>query len=197
MSSGPVEQLSPITSTSSAVRVVSTASMSVPSSILPPLGSSDTDAWIGSVVPVLLKASRMPKMAALTSRMSWAVSTISRSEPPLIRPSACSVKISTSSENRILPSVGSSEAGRWPVGPIEPATKLSSPAALRAISAAFWLISTVWSARPHSSSFSRLAWNVSVSSTSAPASMNELCTPSMTSGRWSTSASWHLPWRPM
>ena len=34
------------------------------------------------------------------------------------------------------PSVGSSEAGRKPVGPIEPATKRSSPAALRAISAA-------------------------------------------------------------
>ncbi len=49
MSSGPVEQLSPITSTSSAVRVVSTDSMSVPSSILPPLGSSDTEHWIGSV----------------------------------------------------------------------------------------------------------------------------------------------------
>ena len=37
---------------------------------------------------------------------------------------------------RILPSVGSSRAGRCPVGPIEPATKRSSPAALRAISAA-------------------------------------------------------------
>ena len=34
------------------------------------------------------------------------------------------------------PSVGSSEAGRKPVGPIEPATKRSSPTALRAISAA-------------------------------------------------------------
>ena len=52
MSSGPVEQLSPITSTSSAVSVVSTAWMSVPSSILPPLGSSETLVWIGSVRPV-------------------------------------------------------------------------------------------------------------------------------------------------
>ena len=48
MSSGPVEQLSPSTSTSSAVRVVSTASMSVPSSILPPLGSRETEHWIGT-----------------------------------------------------------------------------------------------------------------------------------------------------
>ena len=149
------------------------------------------------MVPVLSMAARAPKTAALTSRMSWAVSMMIRSTPPLIRPSACSVKTSTSSLNRILPSVGSSEAGRWPVGPIEPATKLSSPAALRAISAAFWLISTVWSARPHSSSLIRLAWKVSVSSTSAPASIMDLWTPSITSGRCRTSASWHLPWRPM
>src|ERR1044072_4943008 len=51
MSSGPVEQLSPITSTSSAASVTSTAWMSVPSSILPPCGSSETLAWIGSVRP--------------------------------------------------------------------------------------------------------------------------------------------------
>ena len=55
----------------------------------------------------------------------------------------------------MFPSVGSSLAGRKPVGPIEPATKRSSPAALRAISAALRLISTVWSASPHSSSFRR------------------------------------------
>ena len=94
------------------------------------------------------------------------------------------------------PRVGSSDAGRCPVGPIEPATKRSSPTALRAISAALRLISSVWSARPHSSSFSRLAWNVSVSMTSAPASTIEWWTPSMTSGRGRISASWHLPCRP-
>ena len=47
MSSGPVEQFSPITSTSSASSVVSTALMSVPSSILPPWGRSETLHWIG------------------------------------------------------------------------------------------------------------------------------------------------------
>ena len=52
MSSGPVEQFSPITSTFNASSVVSTAEMSVPSSILPPFGSSDTEVWIGSVRPV-------------------------------------------------------------------------------------------------------------------------------------------------
>ena len=112
MSSGPVEQFRPITSTLSASSVVSTAEMSVPSSILPPLGSSDTEVWIGSVRPVALNAARAPNTAALTSRMSCAVSMISRSAPPSISPSACSVKTSTSSPKRICPSEGSSEAGR-------------------------------------------------------------------------------------
>ena len=143
MSSGPVEQLSPITSTFSASSVHSTAEMSVPSSILPPLGSSETDVWIGSTRPLLRNAARAPNTAAFTSRMSCAVSMISRSAPPSISPAACSVKTSTSSPKRIWPSEGSSEAGRKPVGPIEPATKRLSPAASRAISAAFVLISTV------------------------------------------------------
>ncbi len=193
MSSGPVEQFSPITSTLSASSVVSTASMSVPSSILPPLGSSETEAWIGTRRPVSLNASRTPKIEALTSRMSCAVSTITRSTPPSSRPCACSVNVSTSSRKLIWPRVGSSEAGRWPVGPIEPATKRCSPTALRAISAARRLISSVWSPRPHSPSLIRLAWKVSVSTTSAPASIIEAWTPSITSGRLSTSASWARP----
>ena len=112
MSSGPVEQLRPITSTASPSSVASTAEMSVPSSILPPLGSSETEAWIGSVRPVVLKASRAPKIAALTSRMSCAVSMMMRSTPPSTRPCACSAKTSTSLRNGMLPRVGSSEAGR-------------------------------------------------------------------------------------
>ena len=47
------------------------------------------------------------------------------------------------------------------VGPIEPATKRSGPAALRAISAALTLISSVCSPSPHSSSFRREPWKVS------------------------------------
>ena len=143
MSSGPVEQLSPIRSTSSASSVASTALMSVPSSILPPWGKSDTLHWIGTERPACLNASRAPKMAALTSRMSCAVSMISRSTPPASSARDCSSNTSTSCGNWIWPSVGSSLAGRNPVGPIEPATNRFSPAALRAISAAFWLISTV------------------------------------------------------
>ena len=83
MSSGPVEQLRPITSTRSASSVVSIAEMSVPSSILPPFGSSDTETWIGTARPVSSKAARAPKIAALTSRMSWTVSIMIRSTPPL------------------------------------------------------------------------------------------------------------------
>ena len=86
MSSGPVEQLRPIASTSRAIRVVSTASMSVPSSILPPFGSSDTLAWIGTLLPLSLNASRAPKIAALTSRMSCAVSTMMRSDAAVHEP---------------------------------------------------------------------------------------------------------------
>ena len=193
MSSGPVEQLRPMTSTFNASSVASAAVMSVPSSILPPLGSSETLAWIGTTRPVCLKASRMPKIAALTSRMSCAVSTIRRSTPPSSRPWDCSRKTSTSSRKRIWPSDGSSEAGRKPVGPIEPATKRFSPTALRAISAARRLISSVWASRPHSSSLSREAWKVSVSTTSAPASTIDSWTPWMTSGRLRTSASWQRP----
>ena len=129
MSSGPVEQFSPITWTSRADSVVSTAWMSVPSSILPPCGSSETEAWIGRVRPVSLNASRAPKIAAFTSRMSCAVSMMIRSAPPSTRPCACSVKTSTSFRKEMSPRVGSSLAGRKPVGPIEPATKRSGPAA--------------------------------------------------------------------
>ncbi len=193
MSSGPVEQLSPIPSTSSASSVASTALMSVPSSILPPCGSSETLHWIGTAPPCCLNAARTPKIAALTSSMSWAVSMMIRSTPPASSPCACSSNTSTSSGNRTFPSVGSSLAGRKPVGPIEPATKRCSPAALRAICAALRLISSVWSSSPHSESLSLEAWNVSVSSTSAPASIIDAWTPSITSGRLSTSASWQRP----
>ena len=60
--------------------------MSVPSSILPPWGSSETEHWIGTDRPVSLNASRAPNTAALTSRMSCAVSMIIKSAPPSTRP---------------------------------------------------------------------------------------------------------------
>ena len=63
-----------------------------------------------------LNASRAPKIAALTSRMSCAVSMMIRSAPPSTRPRACSAKTSTSSPKVMLPEGrvvgGGQEAGR-------------------------------------------------------------------------------------
>ena len=112
MSSGPVEQFRPIASTFSASSVVSTAEMSVPSSILPPFGSSETCVWIGTSRPAIFIAARAPKIAALTSRMSCAVSMRMTSTPPSMRPRHCSANVSRSVRKEMSPSVGSSDAGR-------------------------------------------------------------------------------------
>ena len=151
------------------------------------------DAASGSarVRPVSLNASRAPKIAALTSRMSWAVSMMIRSTPPSIRPWACSVKTSTSSRKVICAErrvVGGGEVAGRPDRAGDEAAPRRRPCGR---SRRRWrLISSVWSARPHSSSLRRLAWKVSVSTTSAPASTIDSCTPSMTSGRLRTSTSW-------
>ena len=116
----------------------------------------DARSGSGPLRPTVLNASRAPKIAALTSRMSCAVSMMSRSTPPSSRPRPARRRRRRARGSVMLPSVGSSEAGRRPVGPIEPATKRSSPTALRAICAAPALISSVCSPRPHSSSFRRL-----------------------------------------
>src|SRR4051794_23812785 len=58
MSSGPVAQFSPLAATPSASSVVSSAEISVPSSILPPLGSSETCASIGTSRPACRIAAR-------------------------------------------------------------------------------------------------------------------------------------------
>ncbi len=195
MSPGPVEQFRPMTSTRSASSVVSAASTSVPSSIVPLAGSSETETWIGTVRPAAAIARRAPKIAAFASRMSCTVSMISRSTPPSSSAPACSAKTSVSAAGVIAPSVGSSEAGSRPVGPMQPATKRSSPAASRARRAAATLISRVWSSRPHSASLRRLAWNELVSRTSAPAAIIAAWTSRMTSGRRRLSTSCARPGR--
>ena len=135
MSSGPVEQLRPITSTFSASSVASAALMSVPSSILPPLGSSETEAWIGTLRPAVLERLAHAEDRGLDledvlrglddqqvdAALEQALGLLAR-RPRRARGSGSG------------PSVGSSDAGRKPVGPIEPATKRCSPTALRAIS---------------------------------------------------------------
>ncbi len=153
MCSGPVEQLSPITFTPNPSKIATTAVMSVPSSILP-FTSRVTCAWIGSQRCSSSKASRMPLMAALTSRISFEVSMSSRSTPPRIRPTACSRKTSLSSSKLISDISGSLVEISLPEGPIEPATKRgfsrlkNSSAAWRAILAAFWFSSITRSCKP-------------------------------------------------
>ena len=88
--SGPVAQLTPITSTaSSASSVVSAQAMSEPSSIAPVV-SMVTLAMTGRRAPVSAKASSMAPSAAFACSRSWQVSTLSASMPPSISPSACS-----------------------------------------------------------------------------------------------------------
>ena len=193
MSSGPVEQLRPITSTFSASSVASAALMSVPSSILPPLGSSETEAWIGTLRPTSLNASRMPKIAALTSRMSCAVSTISRSTPPSSRPCGLlgedldELAEADLAEARVLgrgqEARRADAAGHEAVLADRLARDLGGPAVdLQRVLA-----------EPPLVELEPRAWNVSVSTTSAPAATIDSCTPWMTSGRLSTSASWQRP----
>ena len=88
MCSGPVEQLSPSTSISSASIVVIALAMSVPSSIRP-LVSSVTCAWTGTRNPRSANNRSNPASAAFTSRMSCDVSTSSTSTPPSMRYLAC------------------------------------------------------------------------------------------------------------
>ena len=196
MSPGPVEQFRPTTSTRSASSVVSAASTSVPSSMVPLAGSSETDTWIGTARPAVAIARRAPNTAALASRMSWTVSMIRRSTPPSSSAPACSAKTSASAAGETAPSVGSADAGSSPVGPMQPATKRSSPAASRARRAAARLISRVRSSRPHSPSFRRLAWNVLVSRTCAPAWIIAAWTSRMTSGLRRFRTSCARPGRP-
>ncbi len=145
MKSGPVEQFIPITSMGSFSRMVSTAEMSVPSSMRPVV-SSVTCACMGKSFPVLSNASCIPCITALTSRISCDVSINKRSTAPVIKPSACSQKISFSSSKLTLDSSGSFMEGSFPEGPMEPATKRgfsgveNSSASWRASLAADWLM---------------------------------------------------------
>ena len=117
--------------------VVSTAAMSVPSSILPPCGSSETEVWIGSVRPASSNASRTPNTAAFTSRMSCAVSMMIRSAPPSTRPRACSANTSTRSR-KLMSRRGSGRRTRAGTRSARSSRRRSAtrPTALRAISAA-------------------------------------------------------------
>ena len=193
MSSGPVEQLRPITSTFSASSVVSTEEMSVPSSILPPLGSSETEAWIGILRPgggerladaedrgldledVLRGLDDQQVRAALEQALG------------LLGEDGDELAEADLAEARVLG--GGEEAGGADRARDEAvladrlAGDLGGPAVdLQRVLADAPLVE-----------LEPLAWKVSVSTTSAPASIIDSWTPWMTSGRLSTSASWQRP----
>ena len=72
---------------------VRAAPISEPISIVPVV-STVTSTKIGSLVPVSIIARRQPLIAALVWSKSCEVSTKNASEPPLIRPTACSLNVS-------------------------------------------------------------------------------------------------------
>ena len=89
ISTGPVAQLRPTTSTCMASSTVSAAPISVPGSIRP-VSSIVTWACSGTLRSRATMARRAPLTAALIeSRSNW-VSIKRRSTPPSRRPSACS-----------------------------------------------------------------------------------------------------------
>ena len=90
---GPVAQFKPIMSTPSGSIAVRAAPISDPMSMVPVV-STVTSTKIGSLVPVSKIANRQPLMAALVWSRSCEVSTRKASEPPLISPTACSLKVS-------------------------------------------------------------------------------------------------------
>ena len=86
ISAGPVAQLSPTRSTPSGTRLVTAASVSVPSSIVP-CSSMVTWAMTAARSPVAASARLAPTTAAFVCSRSWLVSTSSASAPPTSRPS--------------------------------------------------------------------------------------------------------------
>ena len=92
ISAGPVAQLRPIMSMPSGSRVVSAAAISLPMSIVPVV-STVTSTKIGSRMPVSTIACLQPLTAALVCSRSCEVSTSSASEPPRMRPRACSANV--------------------------------------------------------------------------------------------------------
>ena len=149
------------------------------------------------VRPTRVKASRAPTIAARTSRMSCAVSMISRSAPPSTSAPACSSKTSASSAKLMSPRVGSSLAGRKPgradragdeaLRPGGLAGDLGRPAVDLDRVARRGPTRRASAASPGRSR-SRRPRRRRPASPRGP--------PAITSGRCRTSASWHLPRSP-
>ena len=90
MNSGPVEQLSPIANRSACISDAASASTVWPASIVP-VSSIVAETITGRRNPSSAKTRSMPISAALTVRVSFCVSSASRSAPPSTRPSSPAV----------------------------------------------------------------------------------------------------------
>ncbi len=120
ISAGPVAQLRPIASTSSACSVVSAAPISEPMSMVPVV-STVTCTITGTSRPTSRIALRDPVTAAFAWSRSWLVSTRIASTPPSSRPAACSANVSRRCAYVVCPRLGSLVPG-----PIEPSTQRGS-----------------------------------------------------------------------
>src|SRR6478752_4893051 len=176
---GPTLQLTPITAAPARSSAGTNCSGGAPSRLLP---SSSV------VICATIGRSHVLRMAAIAAPISFAsrnVSSRMRSTPPSTSATTCSRKHASASSTPMRPQ-GSMRTLR---GPMAPATYAPSRATCLAIRAPARLMSCSLSARPNEPSLMRLAPNVFVSMTSAPARRYSLCTSDTRSGEVRFSAS--------
>ena len=157
---GPSPQFTPSPSAPQSRNVVATCSGPDPSATVS-LGSNAMVAMIG----VSGAPRRAASIAMRISSRCRKVSSTSTSAPPSTSATACSAKVAEARSS----SACVATPGTSPVGPMEPATHTSSPAALRASRAPARLNARTWSPRPWRSSRKEFAPNVLVSMMFAPA----------------------------
>ena len=159
---GPRPQLAPTTCTSRWRNRSSAAATVWPARVRP------SSSKVSCATTGRSHAVRIPSTARASSSASPNVSAIKRAAPPSRSPSACSRKMARTRSG----SISRTSASGLPSGPMAPATKTFSPAtsrASRAILTPCRLISRTRSSRPCGARRTRLAPNVLVSMTSAPA----------------------------
>jgi hypothetical protein len=131
MSRAPSAQLTPTLNGFACAIDVQNASIVCPDSVRPLRSVIVTEIITGTrgwgLEARSSNSSSMATMAALAFSVSTIVSTSKRSQPPSIRPRACSLYASHSSSNVMLRNDGLFTSGEidkiFVVGPIEPATK--------------------------------------------------------------------------
>src|SRR5262249_28020691 len=165
-SAGPSEQFEPIKSAPTSTRRRAACSGQL-------LSSLSSQASPGNVIEATIGSCETCRTASIAARISQSernVSRMKKSTPRASSADACSRKRARTRSSDSS-SCGSYESQ---VGPIEPPTKTSLPETSRALRASLTaapLISATFSSRPKAFSLCRLAPNVLVSMTRAPASM--------------------------